>query len=186
MEPVCGGRPVAVTPFGPRPGGGKNDRAFDNCRVEATGYCTKATWFAAVRRIRGGCQAVNACFDRPRWLHSADRRGPCVPAATERWQSGRMHRTRNAAYGQPYRGFESLPLRQFPNPLIKPVETGLGISTSAANAPDPTPSTIPPPAAHRRTEPPCFSRASRVPAMEPNCPDSLTAPCNIRRTGMID
>jgi hypothetical protein len=23
-----------------------------------------------------------------------------------------MHRTRNAAYGQPYRGFESLPLRQ--------------------------------------------------------------------------
>ena len=30
----------------------------------------------------------------------------------ERWQSGRSHRTRNAAYGQPYRGFESLPLRQ--------------------------------------------------------------------------
>jgi hypothetical protein len=27
-----------------------------------------------------------------------------------------MHRTRNAAYGQPYRGFESLPLRQ-PSPL---------------------------------------------------------------------
>ncbi len=25
-----------------------------------------------------------------------------------------MHRTRNAAYGQPYRGFDSLPLRQFP------------------------------------------------------------------------
>src|SRR5262249_29382497 len=32
-------------------------------------------------------------------------------APTERWQSGRSHRTRNAAYGQPYRGFESLPLR---------------------------------------------------------------------------
>src|SRR5260370_6102822 len=32
----------------------------------------------------------------------------------ERWQSGRSHRTRNAAYGQPYRGFESLPLRQRP------------------------------------------------------------------------
>ena len=30
----------------------------------------------------------------------------------ERWQSGRSHRTRNAAYGQPYRGFKSLPLRQ--------------------------------------------------------------------------
>src|SRR5271166_6473742 len=27
-----------------------------------------------------------------------------------------MHRTRNAAYGQPYRGFESLPLRH-PSPL---------------------------------------------------------------------
>src|SRR5580704_838181 len=27
-----------------------------------------------------------------------------------------MHRTRNAAYGQPYRGFESLPLRQ-PNKI---------------------------------------------------------------------
>src|SRR5215218_6583613 len=30
----------------------------------------------------------------------------------ERWLSGRKHRTRNAAYGQPYRGFESHPLRQ--------------------------------------------------------------------------
>lgn len=29
----------------------------------------------------------------------------------ERWQSGRMHRTRNAAYSQGYRGFESPPLR---------------------------------------------------------------------------
>ena len=29
----------------------------------------------------------------------------------ERWQSGRSRRTRNAEYGQPYRGFESLPLR---------------------------------------------------------------------------
>ena len=31
----------------------------------------------------------------------------------ERWLSGRKHRTRNAAYGQPYRGFESHPLRHF-------------------------------------------------------------------------
>ena len=30
----------------------------------------------------------------------------------ERWQSGRMHRTRNAEYSQGYRGFESHPLRQ--------------------------------------------------------------------------
>jgi hypothetical protein len=28
-------------------------------------------------------------------------------AHAERWQSGRMHRTRNAAYLQGYRGFES-------------------------------------------------------------------------------
>src|ERR1700758_2026743 len=41
--------------------------------------------------------------------------GPRRPP-TERWQSGRSHRTRNAAYGQPYRGFESLPLRH-PTPL---------------------------------------------------------------------
>ena len=33
------------------------------------------------------------------------------PIHAERWQSGRMRRTRNAVYGQPYRGFESLPLR---------------------------------------------------------------------------
>lgn len=32
----------------------------------------------------------------------------------ERWQSGRMRRTRNAVYGQPYRGFESHPLRHVP------------------------------------------------------------------------
>jgi hypothetical protein len=30
-----------------------------------------------------------------------------------------MHRTRNAAYGQPYRGFESLPLRQNSNKPLK-------------------------------------------------------------------
>ena len=32
-------------------------------------------------------------------------------ASAERWLSGRKHRTRNATYGQLYRGFESLPLR---------------------------------------------------------------------------
>src|SRR6266700_3805418 len=31
-----------------------------------------------------------------------------------------MYRTRNAAYGQPYRGFESLPLRQLPTKAQKP------------------------------------------------------------------
>ena len=32
--------------------------------------------------------------------------------APERWLSGRKHRTRNAAYLEGYRGFESHPLRQ--------------------------------------------------------------------------
>src|SRR4051794_22451114 len=36
---------------------------------------------------------------------------PARATPTERWLSGRKHRTRNAAYGQPYRGFESHPLR---------------------------------------------------------------------------
>ena len=36
----------------------------------------------------------------------------------ERWQRGRMRRTRNAVYGQPYRGFESHPLRQSPPALV--------------------------------------------------------------------
>ena len=39
---------------------------------------------------------------------SLRRKAPRLP---ERWQSGRSRRTRNAEYGQPYRGFESLPLR---------------------------------------------------------------------------
>ena len=38
---------------------------------------------------------------------------PRALLATERWQSGRSRRTRNAEYSQGYRGFESLPLRQF-------------------------------------------------------------------------
>jgi hypothetical protein len=45
-------------------------------------------------------------------------------APLERWQSGRMHRTRNAAYGQPYRGFESLPLRH--NLCDKPIQFRTG------------------------------------------------------------
>src|SRR3954468_21466046 len=45
----------------------------------------------------------------------------------ERWQSGRMHRTRNAAYSQGYRGFESLPLRHGLRP-----GTGLDPSVTAA------------------------------------------------------
>jgi uncharacterized protein YdeI (YjbR/CyaY-like superfamily) len=48
-----------------------------------------------------------ACFFSENALNT-----PRQPWLPERWQSGRSHRTRNAAYGQPYRGFKSLPLRQ--------------------------------------------------------------------------
>ena len=40
-----------------------------------------------------------------------------------------MHRTRNAAYGQPYRGFESLPLRHY-NEINGLEEAISGISDS--------------------------------------------------------
>src|SRR5437868_6257363 len=43
---------------------------------------------------------------------------PARATPTERWLSGRKHRTRNAAYGQPYRGFESHPLRHLVNLLL--------------------------------------------------------------------
>ena len=53
-----------------------------------------------------------ACLAGPPWVDRRhDPRASQPFAPTERWQSGRSHRTRNAAYGQPYRGFESLPLR---------------------------------------------------------------------------
>ena len=37
----------------------------------------------------------------------------------ERWQSGRMRQTRNLLYGYPYRGFESLSLRQIIEAALK-------------------------------------------------------------------
>src|SRR5580693_7894271 len=37
------------------------------------------------------------------------------PRGMERWLSGRKHRTRNAAYVEAYRGFESHPLRHWPD-----------------------------------------------------------------------
>src|SRR5262245_15042479 len=42
-------------------------------------------------------------------------------APTDRWLSGRKHRTRNAAYGQLYRGFESLPVRHLRRVVVSPV-----------------------------------------------------------------
>jgi hypothetical protein len=47
-------------------------------------------------------------------------RGP-APGNAERWLSGRKHRTRNAACGQPYRGFESHPLRHATGQLVSPL-----------------------------------------------------------------
>src|SRR4051812_33105754 len=44
-----------------------------------------------------------------------DRRASLSPPA-DRWSSGRWHRTRNAAYLQGYRGFESHPVRQLKRP----------------------------------------------------------------------
>src|SRR5690348_8773131 len=49
-----------------------------------------------------------------------------------------MHRTRNAAYGQPYRGFESLPLRQRLRKLM--------ISLTEFGGADETPDLTPDPA----------------------------------------
>ena len=43
--------------------------------------------------------------------YEPDRAEQAPTSKAERWLSGRKHRTRNAAYGQPYRGFESHPLR---------------------------------------------------------------------------
>ena len=40
------------------------------------------------------------------------------PSNAERWLSGRKHRTRNAACGQPYRGFESHPLRHATGKIV--------------------------------------------------------------------
>ena len=36
---------------------------------------------------------------------------PTFPTSAERWLRGRKHRTRNAAWAQAHRGFESHPLR---------------------------------------------------------------------------
>src|SRR6266852_4387136 len=75
-------------------------------------------------RLRGEGAARPPCLAPAASLHNPrDPRdflqNPALGPA-ERWQSGRMHRTRNAAYGQPYRGFESLPLRQITMELSRP------------------------------------------------------------------
>ena len=72
---------------------------------------------------------------------AAHRLGLLALATTERWQSGRSRRTRNAEYGQPYRGFESLPLRHldvrlrsltFRNRFRKPVFSANSVWTRSA------------------------------------------------------
>jgi hypothetical protein len=51
-------------------------------------------------------------------VHSCSGPHLSINTPSERWQSGRLYRTRNAAYGQPYRGFESHPLRHCLSELI--------------------------------------------------------------------
>jgi hypothetical protein len=70
-------------------------------------------------RIHRRCRRhqLGAEFFHPRLLRGAasevtSRARRSKPRHAERWQSGRSRRTRNAKYGQLYRGFESLPLRQ--------------------------------------------------------------------------
>src|SRR3984885_15256314 len=46
---------------------------------------------------------------------------------TEGWQSGRMYLTRNQAYEQSYRGFESHPFRHRINDLRARMHTGMGM-----------------------------------------------------------
>ncbi len=67
-------------------------------------------------KLGGGSPPNGACVNRPCAAgHQKLQAGLAVkaPRLAERWQSGRSRRTRNAKYGQLYRGFESLPLRQF-------------------------------------------------------------------------
>src|SRR5690606_40512135 len=61
-------------------------------------------------RLRPGAQAGNACQRSRLNVESPARADPRT--FSERWQSGRMYLTRNQAYVQAYRGFESHPLRQ--------------------------------------------------------------------------
>lgn len=70
----------------------------------------RACWGHGPPCHRTACRCASGPLEAQNHTPGAPRR-----ALAERWQSGRMHRTRNAAYGQPYRGFESPPLRQSPS-----------------------------------------------------------------------
>lgn len=63
------------------------------------------------------CQPVILSLCSPPRRTSADQ-------TAERWQSGRMHRTRNAAYLQGYRGFKSHPLRHKSHTRLESVFPG--------------------------------------------------------------
>ncbi len=109
-----------ITVFGPchpqsRPGRKASDHGPGNARADR--------WFPSHRNIftaglRPGLQrAERACETAASPLASAPLLGP---RKTERWLSGRKHRTRNAAYLYGYRGFESHPLRHFGTKLGTP------------------------------------------------------------------
>ena len=81
------------------------DRALGRYRAEGRSGGVAIGGFRKGRRPNGRPARSSLSIDRPR--RSALR----IDRVPERWQSGRLYRTRNAAYGQPYRGFESHPLR---------------------------------------------------------------------------
>ena len=105
--------------FGGQVGGG-DQRQTHGCLLVSR-HNVRAQQCAAdhVRRMAawpmaGAAQSASraAAANTPRMIHTClGRAAPLSPPA-DGWSSGRWHRTRNAAYLQGYRGFESHPVRQ--------------------------------------------------------------------------
>ena len=107
---------LPVPPQGPRVG----EKPLAAARIIAregrgsTAIAPCHTLFARIiREISAGRRnrPQHACRRARLHVMRAARPGGSVHPLPERWQSGRMHRTRNAAWVQAHRGFESLPLR---------------------------------------------------------------------------
>ena len=77
-------------------------------RNSATSGCRGCAWVSRPEARRGPVAWFRICGSAT----TTRRTDP-----SERWQSGRMYLTRNQACGIPYRGFESLPLRQLNAPM---------------------------------------------------------------------
>ena len=65
-----------------------------------------------LRQVHSRAIILIGCFQNEKRQISISHHDP------ERWQSGRMHRTRNAAWVEAHRGFESPPLRQIARQAI--------------------------------------------------------------------